>query len=88
VVHESALVVLDSPPVLAASDALVLSTVIDATVVVVRAGRTHEQEALMTLSQLTAVGANVVGAVLNDPDSAVKTAGGYYSYAGYYSKKE
>lgn len=84
--REYAVVVLDSPPVLAASDASIISTISDATIVVVRAGRTHEEEALVTVGQLTAVGGNVVGAVLNDPDAAVKYSAGYYQYAGYYGK--
>ena len=84
--REYAMVVIDSPPVLAASDAAVMSTLSDATVVVVRAGRTHEDEAQATLSQLEAVGAKVVGAVLNDPDAAVGAGAGYYYYKEYYGK--
>jgi len=83
---EYALVVIDSPPVLAASDAAVMSTYSDATVVVIRAGRTHEEEIQRTLDQLNAVGGNVVGAVLNDPDSAIAPGGAYY-YSEYYGKR-
>jgi len=83
---EYALVVIDSPPVLAASDAAVMSTYSDATVVVIRAGRTHEEEIQRTLDQLNAVGGNVVGAVLNDPDSAIGAGGAYY-YSEYYGKR-
>jgi capsular exopolysaccharide synthesis family protein len=85
--QEFAVLIIDSPPVLAASDAAVIATITDATVIVVRAGRTHEEEAQSTLSQLTAVGANVVGAVLNDPDAAVRANGGYYYYQ-YYGKAQ
>jgi polysaccharide biosynthesis transport protein len=76
-------VVIDSPPVLAVSDAAVLSTLTDATVVVVRAGRTNEEEAQAALDQIAGVGGHVVGAVLNDPDAAISRYGGYY-YSKYY----
>ena len=85
--REFGVVVIDSPPVLAASDAAVLSTICDATVVVVRAGQTHAQEAQVTLRQLSMVGGNVVGAVLNDPDAKVGSTGGYYYYSGYTAEK-
>lgn len=85
--REFAIVVVDSPPVLAASDAAVMSTICDATVVVVRAGQTHEEEARQTLRQLSMVGGNVVGAVLNDPDAKIGAGSDYYYYSSYYGKE-
>jgi capsular exopolysaccharide synthesis family protein len=85
--REFAMVVVDSPPVMAASDAAVMSTICDATVVVVRAGQTHEEEARHTLRQLSMVGGNVVGAVLNDPDAKVGAGSDYYYYSSYYGKE-
>lgn len=83
--QEFALVVLDTPPVLAAADAAVLSSMVDATVLVLRAGRTREEEAQTTLEQLFAVNARVVGAVLNDQDSKLEEYGeNSYYYSGYY----
>lgn len=82
--QEFNLVVLDTPPVLAAADAAVLSSVVDATILVVRAGRTREMEAQTTIEHLTAVNARVVGAVLNDQDSKLQQYGQYYYYSGYY----
>ncbi len=76
--QEFSLVVLDTPPVLAAADAAVLSSLVDATVLVVRAGRTRELEAQTTLEQLLAGDAHVVGAVLNDQDSKLQQYGEYY----------
>ena len=55
--------------------------------VVIRAGRTHEAEAQEALAHLGAVGANVVGAVLNDPDATVGASAGYYHYSEYYGKR-
>jgi Mrp family chromosome partitioning ATPase len=85
--REYALVVLDSPPVLAASDAAIMTTYADATIVVVRAGRTHEDEIQRTMDQLRSVGGRVVGAVLNDPDAALGAGGGHYYYTEYYGKR-
>lgn len=74
------LVVLDTPPLLAASDAAILSTIVDGVVIVVRAGETEIEAGQQAMQQLSAVGARVVGAVLNDPDSKVEKYGGYYKY--------
>ena len=65
------LVVVDSPPVLVAADAAILGAAADAVVFVVRAGRTHKDEARNALRQLAAVRARVIGAVLNDPDEKI-----------------
>lgn len=78
--QEYGIVVLDSPPVLAAADASVLSTIVDATIIVVRAGQTDQDEAQATIDQLTAVGGKVVGAVLNDPNAKLRSQGAYYYY--------
>jgi capsular exopolysaccharide synthesis family protein len=74
------LIVLDTPPLLAASDAAILATLADGVVLVVRAGETEADAGIQALQQLAAVGARVVGAVLNDPDSKVHKYGGYYKY--------
>jgi tyrosine-protein kinase Etk/Wzc len=74
------LIVLDTPPLLAASDAAILATQVDGVVVVVRAGVTESEAAQQAMQQLSSVGARVVGAVLNDPDSKLQAYGGYYNY--------
>lgn len=77
------MVILDTPPVMAASDSSVLASMVDGVVLVVRAGRTERSMAQQAVRQLTAVGARVLGAALNDPDRAVAAYGGsgYYYYA-------
>jgi succinoglycan biosynthesis transport protein ExoP len=80
------LLVVDTPPVLAAADAEILAVQTDATLVVVRAGQTERQSAQYAVQQLRAVGARVVGAVLNDPDEKVASYGRYTYYYDYYSK--
>jgi capsular exopolysaccharide synthesis family protein len=74
------LVVLDTPPLLAASDAAILATLADGVVMVVRAGVTEIEAGQQAIQQLASVGARVVGAVLNDPDAKVQKYGGYYNY--------
>lgn len=77
------LLILDTPPLLAAADAAVLGTRADGVLLVVRAGGTERGAAQQALQQLAAVGAHVVGAVLNDPDAKVPQYGGYYQYDYY-----
>jgi capsular exopolysaccharide synthesis family protein len=80
------LVVVDTPPVLAAADAEILGVQTDAALVVVRAGQTERQSAPYAVQQLRAIGARVVGAVLNDPDEKVASYGRYTYYYDYYSQ--
>lgn len=77
------LVLLDTPPVLAAAESMALATLVDGVVLVVRAGQTDRQEARQAVRQLTDVGADLLGAVLNDPDSTAAQYGyRYYRYYG------
>ena len=77
------LVLIDTPPVLFASDASILSAGADGVILMVRAGATQRNAARSSYQQLSAVGARVLGTVLNDPDAVVPGYDGYYS--GYYS---
>ena len=79
-------VVIDAPPVLAATDAVLLSTQVDATVVVARAGSTKDFDLESVFSTLRSVGSNAIGVVLNGFD--VNNAYGYrYKYGYQYSNK-
>jgi len=90
-IHEFAsqydVVVLDTPPVHVAGDALILGTIADGVIMVVRAGQTERHSAQDALNRLYGVGARVVGAVLNDPDHKVPHYGGYYAHE-YYGEEE
>jgi capsular exopolysaccharide synthesis family protein len=77
------LVVVDSPPLLSAADASILATLVDGAVMVVRAGKLHEDVVRMAQQQVENVGGRVVAAVLNDPDAEVKRYGGDYYFTGY-----
>ena len=74
------LIILDTPPLLAASDGAILATLSDGVVLVLRAGTTESEAAQQAIQQLNTVGARVVGAVLNDPDAKVPMYSGYYHY--------
>ena len=79
------LVILDAPPVLAATDAVLLSTQADATVLVARAGVTRDYDLESSRSALASVGARLIGVVLNGFD--VSQAYGYrYKYAYRYGQ--
>jgi tyrosine-protein kinase Etk/Wzc len=79
-------VVVDTPPVLAAADAEILAAQADAVLVVIRAGQTERQSAHYAISQLRAIGARIVGAVLNDPDQKIAGYGKYAYYYDYYAE--
>lgn len=75
------LVIMDTPPVLAASDAAVLAAKADGVLLVLRAGETDRSAAQYALQQLASVHANVIGAVLNDPEVKNARYGGYYDHS-------
>ena len=74
------IVIIDSPPLLAASDAAILTRHADGALVVVRAGKTERSALQTAIQQLATVGARVLGTVLNDPDAEVPKYASYYSY--------
>jgi polysaccharide biosynthesis transport protein len=74
------LIVIDTPPLLAASDAAILATLASGVILVLRAGATENTAAQQSVQQLNSVGARIIGAVLNDPDTQVPKYGAYYEY--------
>ncbi|WP_437673362.1 GumC family protein [Sorangium sp. So ce131] len=75
-------VIIDSPPLVAVTDGAVLSTLVDGTVLVVRASATTHDFARHGIRSLRDVGGNVIGAVLNAVDLA-RQEYGFYHYYGY-----
>jgi capsular exopolysaccharide synthesis family protein len=59
------IVLIDSPPLLAVSDALAVSSLVDGTVLVVQGRTTRAKELRVALDALERVDAHIVGAVLN-----------------------
>ena len=81
-------VLLDSPPVLAVTDAAVLSTLVDGVVMVTRAFQTRKELAQHAVRRLTDVGAHVAGIVLNAVNltkDEYKYSYQYYRRGGYYA---
>lgn len=62
-------IILDTPPVLAVTDAQLLAAKSDATVLVVKANKTKGKIALNSYRELEKVKANVIGTILNDYDN-------------------
>jgi polysaccharide biosynthesis transport protein len=77
-------VIIDSPPLVAVTDAAVLSKDVDGTVYVIRAFKTTKQLARQGLRALKDVGAPIAGAVLNAVDFNRRD---YYEYYQYYRYK-
>jgi polysaccharide biosynthesis transport protein len=75
-------VIIDSPPLLPVADSVILSTLVDGVVVVVKGQATPTNLVKQGLSRLDRVGARVLGTVLNNVDV---TSGDYYYYKGYYA---
>jgi non-specific protein-tyrosine kinase len=84
------IVLVDSPPILPVTDGLILSGLVDATIVVATTNRTSRKDLHRTLELLDQVQANVVGTVLNgvDPSRTYGLAYGYgYGYGYGYKPK-
>jgi succinoglycan biosynthesis transport protein ExoP len=63
------LVVIDTPPVLPASDAPALARLVDAVLVIANAKKTKREQLLNTLEQLSLAGGRVLGIVLNQTNA-------------------
>lgn len=63
---EADIVLLDAPPVMAATDAVVLGARVDGVLLVVSAGETKREQAQQAIERLRKVNANIVGTVLNN----------------------
>lgn len=75
-------IIIDTPPVQAVSDALVIARLADAVVMVVKADQTRSGLVQNSLAKLIQSHAKLYGVVLNDLD--VKKAERYYGSYGYY----
>lgn len=73
------LIIIDSPPILAVTDAQIISTKVDGTLIVVRSGKTKIETLNLAKSTLDKVNAKILGAILNGRD---KSRESYYDYYG------
>src|ERR1043166_6209583 len=74
-------IIIDSPPAISFTDASILSTMVDAVMLVVHGGRSSRAVVRRAKQQLLDVGAHIFGVVLNN----VKLETQDYYYSGYYS---
>lgn len=72
-------VILDTPPVQAVTDAQILSTRADGTLLVVKAETTKKESVINTVNLLKKVNANIIGTILNGMDTKRNS---YYYYYG------
>lgn len=78
------MLVIDSSPVMPASDALILSAHTDGILLISRSGMMNRKMVIKTVEQLQGAQANIMGVVLNRVD--IKKEGYYKYYHKYYSK--
>ena len=79
-------VLVDSPPVGTLTDAIILSSLVDMVVLVVRYQQTDRDVIRRAVAGLRNVGANLVGAVLNDVDPERSHYKSYYDYDYYLTR--
>jgi capsular exopolysaccharide synthesis family protein len=80
-------VIIDSPPVLGFTDSVILSTIVDAVVLIVRGGKTTREAALRTIRTLDGVNAKILGVVINSLDMQGNGYSYYTDYLHYYRRK-
>jgi capsular exopolysaccharide synthesis family protein len=83
--HQADVVLFDSPPVLAVTDATILATRVGGVLLVLDAGTTRSGSILQAKEALNQVGAKILGAVLNRLKDGSR--GYYYYYYGHDGEK-
>jgi Mrp family chromosome partitioning ATPase len=79
--QEYKFIVIDSPPVMAATDAVILSVLVDGVLLIVRSGETPKEAFKRMRDLLGGVKCRLLGVLLNAVDS--KAPDYYYSYRYY-----
>ncbi len=82
------IVILDGAPVSGLADSLILSSLVDTTVIVTSINHTPKKELINSKKALDNVGANVAGIVANNIVAKKHSYGGYYYYYGYSDKEK
>ena len=79
-------IIIDSPPIIHLADGLILSTLVDGTVLVTRAGKTTFDIFNAGLKKLNDFKPHILGVILNAMSSRVSGPQSYYHYYEYYSE--
>jgi len=80
-------IIIDTPPTLSVTDALVLSRMVDRVLLVIRSGETPRPAVKSSLVQLQTVNAKLLGAVLNAVGVG-RDSYYYYQYSNYYYRED
>ncbi len=81
------IILIDSPPIVAVTDAMIISKSIDSLVLVVRAGQTETDALLHSISIVNHIGAELSGIVLNGLSRKHSYSSYYYYHHYYYHDK-
>jgi capsular exopolysaccharide synthesis family protein len=81
-------VVIDSPPLGHLVDPLILSTLVDGTVLVARAGKTTYDQFGSGLKKMRDIDAHILGVVVNAMNAKIAGSGYYQQYYQYYSSEQ
>lgn len=73
-------VIIDSPPVIAVTDALILAQLVDGVILVSKAGSTRRELLKRSKELLEGISANVIGTILNNVNFENRRYGKYYYY--------
>jgi polysaccharide biosynthesis transport protein len=88
VAHEHDVVIIDSPPVMPVSDALLLAAVVDGVVLVVNSLKTSKHHVKMACAKLEYARAKIFGVLLNEIDLKHPGYGHYSHYYNHYTKSD
>lgn len=81
------IVIIDSPPIIAVTDATILSTKVDGTLLIVYAGQTERDAIKRAITMLNSVSSRILGIVLNGFDvRGIYGSYYYYYYHHYYGE--
>lgn len=80
-------IIIDTPPILALTDAQIISTLCDGVILVLDSGKVKKEIAQKAKESLSKVNAKILGVVLNNV-SAKDNEAYYYYYYQYYGKEE
>ena len=81
-------ILIDSPPLINVTDPVILSTMVDGTILVVQAGRSTRDIVRRARQELASVGAKIFGVVLNNLDIKREGYDSYLSTYGNYGYAE
>jgi capsular exopolysaccharide synthesis family protein len=82
-------IIIDSPPLLRVTDPVILSTMVDGVILVVRGGKSTREVVRRTRQELSLAGARIFGVVLNNVDMHTEGYDEYYAgYSDYEQEQE